>query len=178
MWTSGIMQGLMLSATTDGGTVLKYPNFLDTLNAIRPMMLMRVIGGTFYLAGFLLMAYNMWRTVRGAVAVNGSIEVFADEEHGAAAPAGEPALPRLGLLGTFFNPPVLFSVLGFGFSCAWMFGGNALSIAGLVGTLLCVILAFAHFESRGKSWAQWYDRLLVTTAPFTILTFIAVAAAA
>ena len=179
MWTSGIMQGLMLSATTDGGTVLKYPNFLDTLNAIRPMMLMRVIGGGFYLTGFFLLAYNMWRTVRGAVPVNGSIEVFADEESGAAAglpQGGEPALGRLGILGTFFNPPVLFSILGFGFACVWMFGGDALSIAGLVGTLLCIILAFAHFESRGKAWAQWYDRLLVNTAPFTVLTFVAVAA--
>jgi cytochrome c oxidase cbb3-type subunit I/II len=179
MWTSGIMQGLMLSATTDGGTVLKYPNFLDTLNAIRPLMLMRVIGGAFYLTGFILLGYNMWRTVRGAIPVNGSIEVFADEESGAAvgsAHGGVPALPRLGLLGTFFNPPVLFSVLGLGFACVWMFGGDALSIAGLVGTLLCVILAYAHFESRGKAWAQWYDRLLVNTAPFTILTFVAVVA--
>ena len=33
-----------------------------------------------------------------------------------------------------------------------------------------------HFESRGKAWANWYDRLLVNTAPFTILTFIAVVA--
>jgi cytochrome c oxidase cbb3-type subunit I/II len=141
-----------------------------------------VIGGGFYLIGFLIMAYNMWRTVRGAVPVNGSIEVFADEERGAGMlPVGAQVAPatqtsRLGLLATFFNPPVLFSVLGFGFACVWMFGGDALSIAGLVGTLLSVILAFAHFESRGKAWAQWYDRLLVNSAPFTILTFIAVVA--
>jgi cytochrome c oxidase cbb3-type subunit I/II len=172
MWVSGISQGLMLNATTDGGTVLKYPNFLDTLNSIRPLMLMRVIGGGFYLTGFLLMGYNLIRTIRGAQAVNGTIEVYddaADLAHGVPE-------PRLGLLATFFNPPVLFSVLGFGFACAWMFGGNALSIAGLVGTLVCVILAFAHFESRGKAWAGWYDRLLVNTAPFTVLTFVAVVA--
>ena len=33
-----------------------------------------------------------------------------------------------------------------------------------------------RLESRGKAWAGWYDRLLVNSAPFTILTFIAVAA--
>ncbi len=172
MWTSGITQGLMLNATTENGTVLAYPNFLDTLNSIRPMMLMRVIGGGLYLAGFVLMAWNVWQTVRGAQPVNGTIEVFEDED----VPAHGAAEPRLGLLATFANPPVLFSVLGCGFACAWMFGGHGLSVAGLVGTLLCVIIAYAHFESRGRAWAGWYDRLLVNTAPFTILTFVAVAA--
>ena len=170
MWTSGITQGLMLNATTDGGTVLAYPNFLDTLNTIRPLMLMRVIGGGLYLAGFLVLAYNMWRTLQGAQPVNGTVEVFADE----ASPA--PAESRLGLLATFLNPPVMFSILGTGFVCAWMFGNHVLSIAGLVGAMVCVILAYAHWESRGKAWAGWYDRLLVNTAPFTILTFVAVVA--
>jgi cytochrome c oxidase cbb3-type subunit I/II len=170
MWTSGITQGVMLNATTENGTVLAYPNFLDTLNTIRPLMLMRVIGGGLYLVGFLVLAYNMWRTLAGAQPVNGTIEVYDDE------PAHAPAGARLGLLGTFLNPPVLFSILGTGFACAWMFGADALSIAGLVGTMACVILAYAHWESRGKAWAGWYDRLLVNTAPFTILTFVAVVA--
>jgi cytochrome c oxidase cbb3-type subunit I/II len=171
MWTSGIMQGLMLNATTDGGMALAYPNFMDTLNSIRPMMLMRVIGGGLYLVGFLIMGWNMWKTIRGAEPVNGTIEVFEDVKDPLHA-----AEPRLGVLGTFVNPPVLFAFLATGFACAWMFGGSVLSIAGLVGIMLCVILAYAHFESRGKAWANWYDRLLVNTAPFTILTFIAVAA--
>jgi cytochrome c oxidase cbb3-type subunit I/II len=41
---------------------------------------------------------------------------------------------------------------------------------------LSAVLAYSHWESRGKAWANWYERLLVNTAPFTILTFIAVAA--
>src|SRR5476651_61551 len=78
MWTSGITQGVMLNATTEGGTVLAYPNFLDTLNTIRPMMLMRVIGGGLYLVGWFMMAYNIWQTIRHAQPVNGTIEVFDD----------------------------------------------------------------------------------------------------
>ena len=167
MWASGITQGVMLGATTEGGTVLAYPNFLDTLNTIRPLMLMRVIGGTLYLAGFLLLAYNLWRTLRGARPVDGTVEVMAE-------PA-EAAADRLGLLATFLNPPVLFSVLGTGFACAWMFGGDAVSILGLGGLLLCTVLALAHWQSRHRAWAGWYDRLLVNSAPFTVLTFIAVA---
>jgi len=168
MWTSGITQGVMLGATTEGGTVLAYPNFLDTLNTIRPLMLMRLIGGLLYLTGWLLLAYNMVRTLRGAQAVNGTVEVFEDE--------GPAETDRLSIPGTVFNAPVLFCVLGSGFACAWMFGGDAVSLAGLLGTILCAIIAFAHWESRGKTWANWYDRLLVNALPFTILTFIAVAA--
>ena len=168
MWASGITQGVMLGATTEGGTVLAYPNFLDTLNVIRPLMLMRVIGGALYLAGFLLLAYNLWCTLRGARPVDGTVEVMAE-------PVAPDAAGRLGLLATFLNPPVLFSVLGTGFACAWMFGGDALSFLGLGGLLLSTVLALAHWQSRGRAWAGWYDRLLVNSAPFTVLTFIAVA---
>jgi cytochrome c oxidase cbb3-type subunit I/II len=80
------------------------------------------------------------------------------------------------VFGTFFNAPVLFVTLAGGFACAWMFGNDAISVAGLIGTIMSLIIAYAHWESRGKFWANWYDRLLVNTAPFTILTFIAVAA--
>ena len=169
MWVSGITQGLMLSATTEGGSILAYPNFLDTLNTIRPMMLMRVIGGGLYLVGWLIMAYNVWQTLRGAVPVNGSIEVF-DDEPGHAKPRA------MGLVGSFLNPPVLFSVFGVAFACVWMFGSDFISIAGLVGTMVCVVLAYAHYESRGKKWGDWYDRLLISTLPFTVLTFLAIIA--
>jgi cytochrome c oxidase cbb3-type subunit I/II len=169
MWTSGITQGLMLNATVEHGTVLAYPNFLDTVNAIRFMMLMRAFGGTLYLAGWLLMGYNLFRTVRGSRPVNGTIEVFADE--------GTPAASAgLSLVGTFFSPPVLFSILGVGFASAWMFGGQFLSIAGLVGAMLCCVLAYVSFEAQRRKWGDWYDRLLVSALPFTVLTLLAVVA--
>jgi cytochrome c oxidase cbb3-type subunit I/II len=168
MWTSGITQGVMLNGTAENGTVLAYPNFLDTLNVIRPMMLMRVVGGGLYLAGWLMLLYNVFRTVSGARAVNGTIEVFPKGEHEVTAP--------MTLVGSLFNPPVILSVCGFAFICAWMFGGDFLKIAGIVGTLSIVVTAYAHYESRGRHWAAWYDRLLVTAMPFTALTFLAVVA--
>lgn len=169
MWTSGITQGVMLNATTEGGTVLAYSNFIETVTTIRPMMMMRLIGGGLYLVGWFLLIYNFWRTVAGAQAVNGTIEVFDD--------AGNIAADeKLSLVGTFLSPPVAFSLLAVGFSCAWMFGNDFLSIAGLVGLMISVAGAYAHFESRGKKWASWWDRLLVNSAPFTILVVIAVTA--
>ena len=169
MWTSGITQGVMLNATTEGGTVLAYPNFLDTLNTIRPMMLMRVVGGGLYLVGWVVLIINVTKTLSGAKAVNGTIEVF--EKDSAIA-----ADDKVTLVGTFLNPPVVFSIIGVGFSCAWMFGGDLLSIVGLVGLVASVVLAYAHYESRGKKWSDWYDRLLMNCAPFAILTFLAAVA--
>ena len=168
MWTSGITQGLMLNATTEHGTVLAYPNFLDTLNAIRPMMLFRVVGGTLYTVGWLLLVYNLYRTIRGAQPVNGTVEVFIEE--------GRFAKKRLGLGGAFFSPPVLFAVCGTLSACAWMFGNDFFKLAGLFGTATFVILAYVHFEARKHRWGAWYDKLLVSALPFTVLTFIAVSA--
>ncbi|MCU0791665.1 MAG: cytochrome-c oxidase, cbb3-type subunit I [Opitutaceae bacterium] len=166
MWVSGITQGLMLNATAEGGTVLAYPNFLDTLNSIRVLMGLRIVGGGLYLVGFLLLGYNVLRSIRGARAVDGVAEVFVDDTPS----------PRVGVAGTIFNPPVIFSALGTLFACVWMFGGDFLQLVGLFGTALCVILAWLHFESRSRGWADWYERLLVNAAPFTVLTFLAVAA--
>jgi cytochrome c oxidase cbb3-type subunit I/II len=165
MWTSGITQGVMLNATLDGGTVLAYPNFLDTLTTIRPMMLFRVLGGALYLTGWLLMAYNLYMTVRGARAVNGTTEVVVTDHKE----------ESLGFGGSVFNPPVVFSTLGILAACAWLFGNSVVSLLGLFATALVVIIAFVHFEAKAREWGSWYDRLLVSLAPFTVLTFLAAA---
>ena len=166
MWASGISQGLMLNATAEGGTILKYPNFLETLNAIRPLMLLRVVGGALYLTGFVIMGYNIWRSIRGAAAVNGTMEVYVE-----APVAGE----RMSAAGTFFNAPVVYTTLALLGSFVWMFTSGWLNIVGLVLTMLCVLFAIGHFQIRGTQWGEWYDRLLVNALPFTVLTFLAVA---
>jgi len=168
MWTSGITQGLMLNATTEGGTVLAYPNFLDTLNTIKPMMLFRLIGGGLYLTGWLLLAYNFYRTVRGAATVNGTIEVFVED--------AAPAERKLGFLGTFFSAPALFCILGTGFATLWMLGSGLVSVAGLVGSLVCFVAGYALIKSRSHAWSDWYEKLLLNALPFTLLTFLAVVA--
>jgi len=168
MWTSGITQGLMLNSTTEGGTLLTYPNFLDTLNTIRPLMLLRVVGGGLYLVGWLIMIYNIVKSVKGAEAVNGVVEVVVEDD------VPEEERP-LGAVVTLWNPPVIFATLGTFFACVWLFGGPLLQIVGAICTALSVIVAWVHFESKGKRWAVWYDRLLVSAAPFTVLTLIAVA---
>jgi cytochrome c oxidase cbb3-type subunit I/II len=61
-WT-GITQGLMWKEFTQDG-FMKYPNFLETVLQLIPMYKLRAVGGTLYIAGAFIMAYNLWRTAR------------------------------------------------------------------------------------------------------------------
>ncbi len=163
MWVSGPTQGLMLAATAEGGTILKYPNFVETLDAIRPMMLFRVLGGGLFLLGWILLGWNLWMTIRSGRPVNGVIEVDA------AAPA-----PALAWRAAFLNPPVVYSTLVIVFALAWAFAGDAASLAGLVALVLTVVIAWVHLERAEATWAQWYDRLLANAFPFSVLVLLAV----
>ncbi|HZX59720.1 MAG TPA: cytochrome-c oxidase, cbb3-type subunit I, partial [Mucilaginibacter sp.] len=62
MYWAGFTQSLMLKEFTPEG-ILKYPNFLETTLRIIPMHVMRSIGGTMYLTGVIVMAYNLGRTM-------------------------------------------------------------------------------------------------------------------
>ncbi|GGK83095.1 cytochrome-c oxidase, cbb3-type subunit I [Amphritea balenae] len=62
MWVNGILQGLMWRAVNEDGT-LTY-SFVEALEASHPGFFVRALGGAFFLTGMLLMAYNVWQTVR------------------------------------------------------------------------------------------------------------------
>jgi cytochrome c oxidase cbb3-type subunit 1 len=63
MWVSGIMQGLMWRAY-DALGFLQY-SFAETVAAMQPFYLIRALGGMLFLAGALVMTYNLYRTVLG-----------------------------------------------------------------------------------------------------------------
>ena len=65
MWVAGITQGLMWREYDDQGFLVN--SFIETVSAIHPEYIMRTLGGGLYLAGALIMAYNIWRTIRGDV---------------------------------------------------------------------------------------------------------------
>jgi cytochrome c oxidase cbb3-type subunit I len=65
MWISGISQGLMWRAFDDYGN-LQY-SFVESVAAMHPFYAMRAIGGMFFLTGMLLMAYNIFATIRQGV---------------------------------------------------------------------------------------------------------------
>jgi cytochrome c oxidase cbb3-type subunit 1 len=66
MWIAGIMQGLMWRAVNADGS-LTY-SFVEALSATHPYYIGRLLGGTIFLAGMLVMAWNVAQTIRGVPA--------------------------------------------------------------------------------------------------------------
>ena len=64
LWVNGILQGLMWRAYNQDGT-LTYA-FVESVVASYPGWIVRTLGGAVFLAGMLIMAYNVFMTVRRA----------------------------------------------------------------------------------------------------------------
>jgi cytochrome c oxidase cbb3-type subunit 1 len=72
LWVAGIMQGLMWRAYNDFG-FLEY-SFVESVQAMHPYYIIRALGGLLYLTGVLIMAYNLWRTVRSAPQISAAAQ--------------------------------------------------------------------------------------------------------
>jgi cytochrome c oxidase cbb3-type subunit 1 len=81
MWVAGIMQGLMWRTYTSLG-FLEY-SFVETTEALHPMYIIRALGGAMFLIGALIMAYNLFMTIRSPQA--------SEEAQPSASPALAPA---------------------------------------------------------------------------------------
>ncbi|HRV56032.1 MAG TPA: cytochrome-c oxidase, cbb3-type subunit I, partial [Mangrovimonas sp.] len=68
MYVSGFTQASMWKQFNPDGTLV-YGNFLETVSEIIPMYWMRAIGGTLYISGMLVLAYNIIMTVRAGSSV-------------------------------------------------------------------------------------------------------------
>jgi cytochrome c oxidase cbb3-type subunit 1 len=62
MWIAGVMQGLMWRAVNPDGTLVY--TFVESVKATWPFYVTRLIGGLMYLAGMLVMAWNVVKTVQ------------------------------------------------------------------------------------------------------------------
>ncbi len=63
MWVAGIMQGLMWREYGADGYLVN--SFTEVVTAMFPMYLIRALGGLMYLAGAIIMVYNVWMTIAG-----------------------------------------------------------------------------------------------------------------
>jgi len=165
LWFAGVIQGLMLSETDGTGTRIAH-EFVETVDKIQGLMLLRAIGGTFYLVGFLLLVINIWNTARGGKAVNETREVYED-----------PSLEkdRMTWGAVFRQDPFAYTVWGIFFGILWFFlppGASHMALVCLVGF---AILAVRKFRANTSAWSQWYDDLSENYLPFTVLVIIAVA---
>lgn len=75
LYWGGITQSLMWKEFAADGS-LQYPNFLETVVRILPMYVMRSVGGTLFLGGAILGAWNIYKTAKsGKLVANEVVQV-------------------------------------------------------------------------------------------------------
>lgn len=63
MLAAGITQGMMWMAIDEKGKLV-YPDFVETVTRIVPLYGVRALGGFLFLFGFVLMLYNIYKTIK------------------------------------------------------------------------------------------------------------------
>ncbi|HJK99402.1 MAG TPA: cytochrome-c oxidase, cbb3-type subunit I [Polyangiaceae bacterium LLY-WYZ-14_1] len=170
MWVSGITQGLMWRELNPGGG-LAYPNFVETVIKIIPLYWLRLVGGTIYLLGFILMAWNLIMTARSGKPVEGEAEV----------PVGaivDPEEAKIGWVEVLLGKPVILTFVVGGIISLLAIGSevaNTFLILAAFGVAL--IGAIALGLSKPEAGRPPWHRLLEGKAgAFTILTALGVLA--
>jgi cytochrome c oxidase cbb3-type subunit 1 len=61
MWIAGITQGMMWRAVDEYGNLMY--SFIDTVTVLHPYYTIRAVAGVLYLTGFVMFAYNIYKTM-------------------------------------------------------------------------------------------------------------------
>ncbi len=165
MWVSGISQALMLNETNPGGATLKY-EFVETLQQIQILYIIRSFGGGLFLVGFILCAINIIMTARSGNSTDATAEITLLERR-----RKDTMTVREALAGD----PVTYVVLSLAFMILWFFLPSHADKAALAMTVVFIAKAVSAFRNNTKTWSDYFDRLLENYLPFTILIFAAVA---
>lgn len=160
LWAAGITQGLMWRQIGEGGG-LAYPNFLETVLALKPMYYARLLGGTLYMIGFCLMAYNLVATALSGKAVDGEALVVPFEPETSTKPlwTGLPVIVAALVV-------VLLIAVGF---LPAMPGIGALVLATAIG-----VWGIAQAKKSGQHGPTWHHLLEGRALPFAVFTVFAV----
>src|SRR5581483_5320252 len=147
-----------------------YPSWVETVLAIRPMYIMRALGGTMYLSGFVMMAWNLWKTARAGQPVTVSVEVTVED-------AAVAAVPAPGIGAVLAGRPLWFSLVGI--AAALLLGFvqpmRAVVVIGFILLLgeLAWILSVRDKES-GAATPSWFGIIERRPMAFTVLTLVAI----
>jgi len=166
MWIAGITQGMMWRAM-DAQGALTYPSFVETLVAIKPMYWMRLVGGSLYLVGMLMMAYNLVATARAGKAVDGTATVVVEAD----APATDGARWQDLVLGRPVLLVVIVSALAGTVGVLNQYASVFMACAAFVTALLG---AMALQLTREEGRPTWHRLLEGKALLFTVFTLIAV----
>jgi cytochrome c oxidase cbb3-type subunit I/II len=150
MWVSGITQGLMLNATDRQrhrprvSQLPRHPQHHPAAHAPARGR-RRPLRHRLHHYGLECLAEHPRRPGRQRL-------------HGGLRRSPRPTARTIGVLGTFLNAPVLFITLILTASPACGCSAACSIARPLLAIMVAVLLAIGHFESRGKAWADWYDR--------------------
>jgi cytochrome c oxidase cbb3-type subunit I/II len=165
MWVAGITQGLMWRAVSETGGLL-YPNFVETYLAIRPMYWARLIAGILYIAGILLMAWNLIKTARSGAPVDGEIEVPVVTEPR----TREVPWPKL-LFGQPVMAAIIVMALLFGMV---LFDGVVSTVLAIAAVMWGVAAIAIAIRDRGTEKEPWHSVLEGRAGVFTVLVTIGI----
>ncbi|MEW5848114.1 MAG: cytochrome-c oxidase, cbb3-type subunit I [Myxococcota bacterium] len=163
MWVSGISQGLMWKAINPDGA-LSYPSFIETLTPIRPLYITRMLGGTLYLVGFIVMVVNLVKTMRAGAPVDVTVQVV-EERVGV----------QRGGARLLVGKPVVLSVAGL-VVLALLGVTNVLNnvIATVLGLALVAYVYMTHSFDSDEKEQRWHQLMEGRPLVFTALVLIAV----
>ncbi|MBX3212494.1 MAG: cytochrome-c oxidase, cbb3-type subunit I [Labilithrix sp.] len=165
MWVSGVNQGLMWRALSPDGSLM-YPTFVETLIAIRPMYWMRLIGGSMYLLGMVMMGYNLVRTGLTAKVVTTTVDVVP------LAPA-----PEVPWRDVIFSRPIVVTVVVMGLAGAGMASNAFASPFFLIVAFVIALFGVLAIQHARKAGGAPFHRILEGRALlFTVLAGLAVLA--
>ena len=163
MWVSGVTQGLMWRQLNADGT-LTY-TFLETLAKIKLMYWFRLVGGSLYLVGFLMMVYNLAMTIRGGAPQKVEVTVLV--------PKVVPVSPGWGHL--VFGKPVILSIIVCGLVGTVAVLDQVASVAMVtLASFTGVLGTIAIQLTRVKGKPTWHRLIEGRALIFTVLTALSV----
>lgn len=166
MWIAGVNQGLMWRALNPDGTLV-YPSFVETMLAIRPMYIVRALGGGMYLVGYILMIWNLAMTIAGAKAVDTTVEVTVTPET---------VEEKGGMFDVIAGRPLWFSVIALVVMGAFFWVDNTILAVGLgIGVLVITEVGYLlNKKSREAGAPSWFGLIERRPLAFTVLTLLAI----
>ncbi|GIL17757.1 MAG: bifunctional cbb3-type cytochrome C oxidase subunit I/II [Oligoflexia bacterium] len=109
MWAAGITQGLMWRNIDASGRLL-YPDFVETVTKIVPLYWVRALGGLFFLTGYLIMMYNITKTIQQGNAAKAT-ETIPTPAHQMGSHEHETGHRKLEGMATVFTVLALIAIL-------------------------------------------------------------------
>ena len=162
MWVAGVNQGLFFQAL-DAEGFLKNTDFVEVLRSGQFLYMMRLVGGGAFFASYLLMAWNLWMTIRSGRPAVESVDVPVVHD--------EKPVPAAALV---FSAPILVSVVAIAVAVAFGLAGPiASAVVAAVGVLV-VVAAAAYFRRYQQEKVRWHSMLEGKSLVFTVLVLVSI----